>query len=58
MQADVELLHSREYLQATLQFAAHIQALTGKHHKLLSESGAALKLQDFQLRPDMDVSIA
>ena len=52
----MELLHSQEYLQATLQFAAHVQALTEKEHQLLGKSGAPLKLQNFQLVPTAGVS--
>ena len=50
MQADAELLHSHEYLQAVVQFAAHTQALTDEEHQLLDRSTAPLERQGF--RPD------
>ena len=31
----MELLHSREFLQATQQFHAHVLALSGEEHRLL-----------------------
>jgi hypothetical protein len=54
-QAEVELLHSWDFLQAVLQFAAHIQALTKVEHQLLAKSAAPLKLQEFQLHPAAEV---
>ena len=51
----MELLHSREYLQAVLQFAAHIQALTKQEHQLLAKSAAPLKLPEYQLHPGAEV---
>lgn len=53
------MLHSLEYLQATVQFAAHTQALTEKEHLLLDESAAPLEAQDSPLdRAADDVSAA
>lgn len=38
LQAEDELLHSEEYLQATLQFLAHIQTLSVEEHRLVGRS--------------------
>ena len=52
------MLHSLEYLQATVQFAAHTQALTEKEHQSLDESAAPLEAQDSPLDRAADVSAA
>ena len=53
------MLHSLEYLQATVDFAAHTQTLTEKEHQLLDESAAPLEAQDSSLdRAADDVSAA
>jgi hypothetical protein len=58
-QADKELLHSHEYLQDIVQFAAHTQALTDEEHQLLDRSTAPLKRQGFPLdKPADNVSAA
>jgi hypothetical protein len=52
------MLHSLEYLQATVEFAAHIQALTENEHELLDDSAAPLEAQDSPLDRPADVSAA
>ena len=54
LQADVDLLHSQEYLHATLQFAAHIQALTDEEHLLLSKSAVPGAQHDLQRNAEAD----
>jgi hypothetical protein len=55
-QADLELLHSQEYLQAIAEFAAHLQALTEKEHQLRGKSMVPTALRDFQCDTMADVS--
>jgi hypothetical protein len=48
------MLHSQEYLHATLQFAAHIQALTDEEHQLLSKSAIPGAQQGLQRNEEAD----
>ena len=53
----MELLHSREHLQAILQFVAHIQALCEEEHQLLGRPMTTGTQQGLQHDPPADVSI-
>ena len=52
----MQLLHSQEYLQAILQFAAHSQALTEEEHQLLGRATTTGPQQGSQGNALADVS--
>ena len=52
------MLHSLEYLQATVEFAAHIRALTGKEHDMLDKSTAPLEVLGSPLNGEAYLSAA
>lgn len=52
----MQLLHSREHLQAFLQFADHIQAVTAEEHQLLSKSAVPGAQPGLQHEAAADVS--
>jgi hypothetical protein len=56
LQADAELLHSDEYLQAIQEFSAHVQRLMEDEHQLLGKTGTQLQLQGYQLVAAANVS--
>jgi hypothetical protein len=54
----VELLHSEAYLQAIVQFAAHVQLLVESELQLLSRSRTPIRVHGSQLTMLAHVSAA
>ena len=54
----MQLLQSREHMQAFLQFAEHIQAVTEEEHQLLGKSAVPETQPGLQHEAAADVSTA